>query len=54
MDLIPARYRRFSVMPVGRLDKRTRRGLLLLTNDGNLAHRIISPKHGVWRDIMRT
>ena len=24
-------------------------GLLLLTNDGNLAHRIISPKHGVWK-----
>ena len=48
MDLIPARYRRFGVMPVGRLDKDTE-GLLLLTNDGNLAHRIISPKHGVWK-----
>lgn len=34
--------------PVGRLDKDTE-GLLLLTNDGNLAHRIISPKHGVWK-----
>lgn len=48
MDLIPERYRRFGVMPVGRLDKDTE-GLLLLTNDGNLAHRIISPKHGVWK-----
>lgn len=48
MELIPARYRRFGVMPVGRLDKDTE-GLLLLTNDGNLAHRIISPKHGVWK-----
>ena len=34
--------------PVGRLDKDTE-GLLLLTNDGQLAHRIISPKHGVWK-----
>lgn len=48
MDLIPARYRRFSVMPVGRLDKDTE-GLLLLTNDGDLAHRILSPRHGVWK-----
>ena len=43
MELIPERYRRFGVMPVGRLDKDTE-GLLLLTNDGQLAHRIISPQ----------
>ncbi len=48
MDLIPERYRKFGVMPVGRLDKDTE-GLLLLTNDGQLAHRIISPRHGVWK-----
>ncbi len=48
MELIPDLYRRFGVMPVGRLDKDTE-GLLLLTNDGNLAHRIISPRHGVWK-----
>ena len=48
MELIPERYRKFGVMPVGRLDKDTE-GLLLLTNDGQLAHRIISPKHGVWK-----
>ena len=36
------------VMPVGRLDKDTE-GLLLLTNDGDLAHRILSPRHGVWK-----
>ena len=35
-------------MPVGRLDKVTE-GLLLLTNDGELAHRILSPRHGVWK-----
>ena len=48
MELIPERYRKFGVMPVGRLDKDTE-GLLLLTNDGQLAHRIISPRHGVWK-----
>ena len=48
MELIPERFRKFGVMPVGRLDKDTE-GLLLLTNDGQLAHRIISPKHGVWK-----
>lgn len=48
MALLPERWRRFGVMPVGRLDKDTE-GLLLLTNDGQLAHRIISPRHGVWK-----
>ena len=48
MELIPERFRKFGVMPVGRLDKDTE-GLLLLTNDGQLAHRIISPRHGVWK-----
>ena len=48
MDLIPEAYRKLGVMPVGRLDKDTE-GLLLLTNDGDLAHRILSPRHGVWK-----
>ncbi|MEI3088794.1 MAG: pseudouridine synthase, partial [Oscillospiraceae bacterium] len=34
--------------PVGRLDKETE-GLLLLTNDGDLAHRLLSPRSGVWK-----
>ena len=46
MELIPERYLRQKVVPVGRLDKETE-GLLLLTNDGNLAHRLISPKYEV-------
>ena len=46
MELIPERYLRQKVVPVGRLDKETE-GLLLLTNDGALAHRLISPKYEV-------
>ena len=46
--LVPDRYRAMDLKPVGRLDKDTE-GLLLLTNDGALAHRILSPRHGVWK-----
>lgn len=48
MALVPDRYRAMDLKPVGRLDKDTE-GLLLLTNDGALAHRILSPRHGVWK-----
>lgn len=44
MDLLPAEIRK-NLFPVGRLDKDTE-GLLLLTDDGDLAHRLLSPaKH---------
>ena len=46
MELIPEAYLLQKVVPVGRLDKETE-GLLLLTNDGDLAHRLISPWYEV-------
>ena len=48
MELLPREYRYLDPKPVGRLDKDTE-GLLLFTNDGQLAHRILSPKHRVWK-----
>ncbi len=44
--LLPAALRRRGVQPVGRLDQDTT-GLLLLTDDGPLIHRLTSPKHHV-------
>jgi 16S rRNA pseudouridine516 synthase len=46
MSLLPLPLRQRGVQPVGRLDEDTT-GLLLLTDDGQLIHRLTSPKHHV-------
>lgn len=46
LDLLTPEMRRMGLFPVGRLDKDTS-GLLILTDDGEYAHRVISPKSGV-------
>lgn len=46
MELLPKEWAPLDLKPVGRLDKQTE-GLLLFTNDGDLLHRLISPKKQV-------
>ena len=46
MELLPPEMKHLELKPVGRLDKATE-GLLLFTNDGDLLHRLISPRKEV-------
>ena len=46
IDLLPQELKARNPFPVGRLDKDTE-GLLLITNDGDLAHKLLSPKKNV-------
>ncbi|SFL27635.1 16S rRNA pseudouridine516 synthase [Paenibacillus sp. 1_12] len=46
LDLLDEAYAHYELFPVGRLDKDTE-GLLLLTNDGKLAHNLLSPRKHV-------
>ncbi len=50
VDLVPDGRRR-DLFPVGRLDKDTE-GLLIITNDGQLSHRLLSPKHHVKKEYL--
>lgn len=51
MELIPERYAKSGVVPVGRLDKETE-GLLLLTNDGDVAYVLTHPKFQVEKEYL--
>lgn len=46
VDIIPDEYKKYDLFPVGRLDKDTT-GLIFLTNDGEFAHKVISPKSNI-------
>ena len=47
LDLLPPELRKRDLSPVGRLDKDTEGLLLLLTNHGELTHRLLSPRYHV-------
>ena len=49
LDLVPDRYKTRNIFPAGRLDKDTT-GLMLITDDGNFAHNILSPKKHVKKE----
>lgn len=46
LDLVPESLKRKNMFPAGRLDKDTT-GFVLITNDGDFAHRILSPKNHI-------
>lgn len=48
VDLIPPELKRRSLFPAGRLDRDTT-GLLIITDDGAFAHKIMSPSHHVYK-----
>ncbi len=48
IDLLPEEYKKYEPFPVGRLDIDTE-GLLILTNDGQTAHNLLSPKKKVYK-----
>ncbi len=48
LDLLPPELSRRGLFPAGRLDKDTT-GFLLITDDGEMAHRMLSPKSHVWK-----
>ena len=53
IDIIPSELKRRSLFPAGRLDRDTV-GLLIITDDGAFAHRIMSPAHHVYKTYEAT
>ena len=53
MELLPPEVRKFDLFPCGRLDKYTL-GLVLLTDNGPLAHRLLSPRRHVEKEYVFT
>ncbi len=51
IDLLPGEYRRRRLYPVGRLDKDST-GLLLLTNDGELAYQLTHPRFEIEKEYL--
>lgn len=51
LDLLPPGLRRRGLFPAGRLDKDTT-GLLVITDDGDYAHRMLSPKKHVYKTYL--
>lgn len=48
IDILPAEFKRKGLFPAGRLDKDTE-GLLIITDDGDFAHKMLSPKKHVYK-----
>lgn len=53
VDLVPQEWRRNGLFPVGRLDKDTT-GLLIITDDGDFAHRAIAPNKNIFKTYVVT
>ena len=48
IDIVPEEFKRKDIFPVGRLDKDTE-GLLIITNDGEFAHKVTSPEKNIYK-----
>ena len=53
VDLVPTEWRRNGLFPVGRLDKDTT-GFLIITDDGDFAHKAIAPNKNVYKTYIVT
>lgn len=53
VDILPEEYKKRNIFPAGRLDKEST-GLVLLTDDGDFAHYILSPKHHIEKSYIVT